>query len=294
MPGLRSVLQVGPSEGGRPADLPEALRLRGAERLRHKARAITAWDYERLLLDAFPAVYKVKCFAHHRATLGDGNGLHHRRLTSLPGHVLLVVVPYPHAGELFSSTEGPRLDAASLDAMRRYIQDCAPAGASVLVRNAAYERVQVRCSLQLAAGSHPGATLRRLNQAIVEYLSPWHATGLGADFNWRVRGDALEAFLRAQPSVAAVGRLSLLHIIRNDQQFYALHDTAMHANGAVADTVLPAQPWSLVLPTRQHLLELQDDSRILAPVTTGIDRLEVGGTFIVGRPQPDKPAAGTR
>ncbi|CAJ0819071.1 baseplate J/gp47 family protein [Ralstonia flaminis] len=294
VPGLRRVLQVGPSEGGRPADPPEALRLRGAERLRHKARAITTWDYERLLLDAFPAVYKVKCFAHHQATLGDGNGLQHRRLASLPGHVLLVVVPYPHAGELFSSTEGPRLDAASLDAMRRYIQACAPPGASVLVRNAAYERVQVRCSLQLATGSHPGATLRRLNQALVEYLSPWHTTGLGADFNWRVRGDALEAFLRAQPSVTAVGRLSLLHIIRNDQQFYALHDTAMRANGAGSEMVLPAQPWSLVLPTRQHLLELQDDSRILAPVTTGIDRLEVGGTFIVGRPQPDKPAAGTR
>jgi len=37
---------------------------RVSERLRHKGRAITPWDYEHLILERFPSVYKVKCISH--------------------------------------------------------------------------------------------------------------------------------------------------------------------------------------------------------------------------------------
>ena len=32
-----------------------------SERLRHKNRAITSWDYEQIILENFPEVFKVKC-----------------------------------------------------------------------------------------------------------------------------------------------------------------------------------------------------------------------------------------
>ena len=37
---------------------------RVSERLRHKDRAINLWDYERLILEAFPQIYKAKCLKH--------------------------------------------------------------------------------------------------------------------------------------------------------------------------------------------------------------------------------------
>jgi len=290
LPGLGLVLQVGASEGWRAADPPEALRMRSAERLRHKARAVTRWDYERLLLDAYPAVWKAKCFAHHQVTMDDAatasRSVRHRHLADRPGQVLVVVVPFPQPGELFSSTEAPRLDSAVLDEMERHLQSCAPPGASVRVRNAAYERAQVRCMVQLTRGSHPGAALRQLNQAIVEHLSPWHPHGLGSAFDWSVHAEEMEAFLRAQPDVDAVGRVSMLHIVRNDRQFNALRDTATHVIDGEASTLRPAQPWSLLLPTRRHLIELCDEIGSLVPRRTGIRRLEVGSTFIVGRSVP--------
>lgn len=292
LPGLGTVLQVGASEGWRAADPPEALRLRGAERLRHKARAVTRWDYERLLLDAFSVVWKAKCFSHHEVTLDDaataGRSPRHRHLADRPGQVLVVVVPYPQPGALFSSTEAPRLDSAVLDEMECHLQSCAPPGAIVRVRNAAYERAQVRCTVQLSRDSHPGAALRQLNQAIVEHLSPWHPHGLGAEFDWSVHAEEMEAFLRAQPGVQAVGRVSMLHIVRNDRQFNALRDTATHVINGEASTLRPAQPWSLLLPTRRHLIELSDEIEVgsSAPRRTGIKRLEVGSTFIVGRSVP--------
>lgn len=38
--------------------------VRVSERLRHKGRAINAWDYEHLVLDRFPSIYKVKALNH--------------------------------------------------------------------------------------------------------------------------------------------------------------------------------------------------------------------------------------
>jgi hypothetical protein len=292
--GLGQVLQVGPSEGWRAADPPEAVRLRGAERLRHKARAVTRWDYERLLLDAFPEVWKAKCFPHHEVTISDAmtasRGARYRHLASHPGQVLVVVVPHPRPGMLFSSTEAPRLDSAMLDAMERHLQARAPRGAKVRVRNAAYERAQVRCIVQLAPDVHPGAALRQLNRTIVERLSPWHTDGIGAEFDWSVRAEDMEALLRAQPGVDAVGRVSMLHIVRNDRQFNALRDTATQIVRGEARTLRPAQPWSLLLPTRRHLIELLDVNGPAVPQRTGINRLEVGSTFIVGRSAP--PSSG--
>ncbi|MBV8659988.1 MAG: hypothetical protein JO142_19380 [Burkholderiales bacterium] len=289
IPGLRTISQVGPSFGRQGADPESLLLIRSAERLRHKQRAVTVWDYERLLLDAFPEVCKVKCFAHHLPTRQISGEVLSDSHVHRPGHVLVVVVPAPHQGSLFSATEAPRLDAERLATMTAYLRERAPAGLNLVVRNVAYERIQVRCNVRLVPGSHPGTALRQLNQTLVEYLSPWHELGYGACFDWQIDGEALEAHLRAHPSVAAVGALSLLHVVCSDDRFYVLRDTARTAPHqpenprAAMRKVKPEQPWSLALPMRHHLIELADEPAAQAPRATGLVRLEVGNTFIVGR-----------
>ena len=44
--------------GGTPTESGEHLTRRAAERLRHRNRCITSWDYERMLLEAFPGVHQ--------------------------------------------------------------------------------------------------------------------------------------------------------------------------------------------------------------------------------------------
>jgi hypothetical protein len=56
---VKSVGQPYPSFGGRGAERPQDFYQRVSERLRHKDRAIDLWDYERLVLQAFPQIYKV-------------------------------------------------------------------------------------------------------------------------------------------------------------------------------------------------------------------------------------------
>jgi hypothetical protein len=276
--GLRAIQQIGPSFGLSQPEAAEMLRVRSAERLRHKDRASTPWDYERLLLDAFRVVFKVKCFVNGEAPAAA--------IAGQPGGVLVVVVPAPRQGVLFHSTEAPRFDAAVLEQMAAHLRERSVPGIQLVVRNAVYERIQVRCALRLARGVHPGAAMIRINQAIVEFLSPWHADGCRATFNWDVRAEAIEARLRELDDVEVVCAMSLLHIVRTDSNTYQLLDTARPRAGTPVRQVRPVQPWSLVLPTPRHLIELIGVPSSQGAQATGVGKLEIGGTFIVGSVSP--------
>ncbi|MHA4806460.1 hypothetical protein ACX0G9_00065 [Flavitalea flava] len=61
---VSKVQQPFSSFDGKHRETPKEYYTRVSERLRHKGRAINAWDYEHLVLDRFPGIYKVKCIPH--------------------------------------------------------------------------------------------------------------------------------------------------------------------------------------------------------------------------------------
>jgi hypothetical protein len=189
----------------------------------------------------------------------------------------LVVVPAPPAGYDIDGTEAPRLDASTLQRIAHFLADRMPPHQPLLVRNAIYERIQVRCALRLARGEPTGERLRELNQRVRDYLSPWRPGGVTTRFDWQVRADDVEAFLRAQPGLDEIGQVSLLHIVPDDEQVYRLSDTAR------GDRVVSAAwPWSLALPTRGHLLELADQP-VRQAQPSGLGELTIGSSFVIGR-----------
>jgi len=55
-----------------------------SERLRHKDRAINMWDYEHLVLGAFPEIFQVKCLNHTQYESSDsGNGIYRSSLLGM-------------------------------------------------------------------------------------------------------------------------------------------------------------------------------------------------------------------
>ncbi|MCG8696949.1 MAG: hypothetical protein MI922_02755, partial [Bacteroidales bacterium] len=58
---VKGVSQPYGSFNGKPEETDIAFYTRVSERLRHKQRAVTIWDYEHLILQEFPSVYKIKC-----------------------------------------------------------------------------------------------------------------------------------------------------------------------------------------------------------------------------------------
>ena len=275
IPGLARVTQVGNSFGMRPEENLQQLRVRTGERLKHKNRALLPWDYERLVLERFPAVFKVRCFPNLRSPDAIRS----------PGDVLVVVVPQLGSVDQLKNVRGPRLNAVELLRIADYLRALAPPQARIEVRNASYELIQVRCAIEWATGAHAGYGIRRLNQALFDYLSPWNDNGYRANFEWTIRPEDLEARIRELDFVRGVSQVSLLHVASSDDNVYSLGDTARPGMPQARFTNGPVRfrwPWSIAVPMRRHLIGSIEAAGPTGPVPTGIDRLEIGNTFVVG------------
>ena len=294
VPGLASVMQVGRSFGMRAAEDTRSVRMRAGERLRHKSRASTVWDIERLVLEHSPEVFKVKCFpttARH-----GGGGL-------ASGQVLVAVVPAVRRNDSNDSIRAPRINAAGLKRIADYLRGLASPWMQFDVVNAVYERIQVRCCVRLTPGVATGLVLRRINEAIIEYLSPWWDGGRRAVFDWVIRCEDVEAHLRKVDGVELVTCTSLLHISEDEEESYTLGDTARPGPGGAggaaprqdtSDQVRASCAWSIALPMSSHLVTLVDAAGVTdaGPIPTGIGRLAIGSTFIVGPQGVDQHGAG--
>jgi Baseplate J-like protein len=280
IPGVARVSQPVDSFGGRRQEDLSQLKMRVAERLRHKNRAVMPWDYERLVLERFPEVFKVKCFS----TMSSNEE------RPRPGSVLLVVVPKKK-----ECSDGlgfdPMLNAVELNRIRAFVRNHASPFVTVEVRNPVYEQIQVRCSIVLTkqAEVRSGYYLARLNQAVVDYISPWCGIGYKARFGWCIRRTDIESYIRNLEYVDFVTRFSMLHISEDRSGSYALGDTVRLASGVLpdgeretVDEIRPHYPWSLAIPVREHHIETGSSLRSVAAKATGIDQLKVGQTFIIG------------
>ncbi|WP_447985974.1 hypothetical protein [Nitrospira sp. Nam74] len=289
IPGLGKVRQIGDAFGRRPAESRTQLNTRLSERLRHKYRASTPWDYERLILGEFPGLFKVKCFPHTMFGKAEPH----------PGHVLIVVVPYVKAGER-SNDFRAMVNAHELNRIHTFIHNLAAPCVEIEVRNPVYEQIQIRCTVKFTTDLSSGLSLERLNGAINDYLSPWHELGCKARFGWCIRREDIESYLRGLDYVDAVTNLSMLHITEDDQDRFSLEDTAamterrprtdhsdsasLSAHGA-SEEIRPKYPWSLAIPIRTHFIQTMDRRQTIQAKRTGLNELEIGTTLIIGSTQ---------
>ncbi|WP_085315870.1 baseplate J/gp47 family protein [Derxia lacustris] len=272
VPGLGAVEQVGASFGFEPAETRAGLQTRLGERLRHKQRAVTAWDYERLVLDRFPEVLKVKCFMHRAAP----------DRIDRPGHVLVMVLPAARGMDDIADLGGPRLNSIALERIADELRALASPSVTLRVMNARYEPIQVRCAVRIHAGHQPGVALRRLDRAIGDFLSPWREGGRQARFDWTLASDEVEARIRALDYIDDVARLSLLHFVDDGERGLRLRDSALVAADGAAVTLRAHSPGSIAIPTDRHILTTFDAGQPRLPEPTGVAGLSVGATFIVG------------
>jgi hypothetical protein len=272
IPGLDRLWQTGRIIPGRLAETEDQLILRLSERLRHKNRAITAWDYERLILEHFPQVAKVKCFTHMQS--GDDSNAAPR-----PGGVLIVVVPHWQTG-VTGVCDELMLSAVELRRIREFVQERAAPSVSIEVRNPVYEQIQVRCTAKFSGGYQAGFFVNRLNQDISSFICPWLTGGYQARFGWRIRKKDIESYLQELDYVEFITNFSMLHITRNEQGRFGLGDTARDTSNPEVQ-IEPRFPWSLALPARHHFIETTAMAKTIEPEVTGIDELEVGTNFII-------------
>lgn len=277
IPGVDSILQVRASFDGKAAESRLQFRTRASERLRHKNRALTAADYEALILEKFPQVAKVKCFPHLCSDRSK-----HRRVR--PGHIL--IIPLPHLNPGGHVNQKPNLSGHLIHEIQHYIEQFASADVKISVENPVYEEIQVRCTVALKAQYNHhrfrGRYIEQINQAICDYLSPWNPRGQHLHFGWRIQQHNIVSFLHELDYVEDVTGVSLLQIspqgVIEDVRF----DLKDNAQLADADKDLsPSVPWSIAVPLNEHWIVVTDHAKQKMPKALGINELKVGSTFII-------------
>ena len=269
--GITGVSQITSSFGGVPGEDIAHLRTRVSERLRHKNRALTPLDYEMLILEKFPHIYKVKCFANLRS---DPSA------PICPGRLLIIPIPHRHLND--GDNFKPYFDGHQMLAIKEFIQPLTPGLVQVAVENPVYEEVQVRCAVQFKKGLHVGRHQNLLNQALCDYLSPWCELGNSVHFGWSVSEQEVRSFIHNLDYIDYVTDFSLLRIAPQTGGLFILDDTgSVEGDEKYRQTLKPTYAWSTMVPLQHHYIQTIDQRQQIHAQRTGVDELEVGSTFII-------------
>jgi hypothetical protein len=273
LPGVEGIYQIRRSFDGKAAENALQFRTRASERLRHKNRALTASDYEQLILEQFPQVCKVKCFPNLVQEDDPERWVQ-------PGHILIVAIPFLNQGGHVNLK--PTLSGHLVKEIEDYVRGYASPDAVIRVSNPVYEEIQVRCTVKLKSTLNTGRASEQINQALCSYLSPWNPQGVHQHFGWTVRQHDVESFLLDLPEIDKVSGVSLLQIAPWGQpldRLYRLRDNAIE-NDVLKKVIKPSYPWSIAVPMNQHRIKLSNETDS-EPSPIGINELRVGSTFII-------------
>lgn len=201
---VSEVTQPYASFGGKPGEQPRQFYTRVSERLRHKDRNINIWDYERIVLEEFPEIYKVKC-------------LNHTSLDSEiePGHVMIVPIPNLRNKNAVNPLE-PKTSLNKLTEIHDFVSDAISPFVNLTVKNPLYEQVLVSFQVGYKTGYDAGFYTKQLNQEIIRFLSPW-AFEEGEDiiFGGRIHSSLILNFIEERPYVDFVAKFQLDHVLED-------------------------------------------------------------------------------
>ena len=205
---IKKITQPAAAVGGRPLESDSKFYVRVSERLRHKDRSVSMWDYERLVLEEFAQLSLVKSLSHTRYHVDEvTNALNYSE--SAPGNVAIVCVPQKPSE--FDAALKPYTPIDVLEDVKHYLALHLPSWATLHVRNPLFEEVQIDCRVQfLPEITDVDFYLEQLNQEVKDYLSPWKANqGNALRFNWRIHKSMIIDFLDERPYVDYVRDVKL-------------------------------------------------------------------------------------
>lgn len=168
---ISKITQPYSSFGGEVKEQYSDFYTRVSERLRHKSRAITIWDYERLVLGAFSSIYKVKCLNHTKYSNGSF-------VEMAPGNVTLIVISNVRNTNAVDLLK-PKTSLNTLNEIKEYIkgnedsQSLCSENVKLFVMNPIFEEVKVDFKVKFNKGKDPGYYHSQLNSDIVSFLAPW-------------------------------------------------------------------------------------------------------------------------
>lgn len=263
--GLTGIMQLSDFYGGLPAESEEDFYVRGSERLRHKNRAVSVWDYERLILDRFPDIQQAKCIGRHG----------HEDVLLTTGRVLIVVVP-----RITGMDITPKVGFHVLAEIEQYLGEVCSPFVRFQVINPVYEPLKINCSIKLRDKSvhKQGQVWKEIHNAVTNFICPWLTDGalkLGGSIS---KTDIL-SLINENQHVAFATAFSIVQIYEESEDSFAMRDTAI-PNGN-SEELTPSLPWSVLVPVFEHHIEFLEKDAYQSAQITAIEGMRLGADFII-------------
>lgn len=170
---VKKIEQLYTSFGGRKPEAEGHFYTRVSEHLKHKGRAHMIHDYEKIVLEGFHEIYKVKCISH---TMGLSANEYRRDLEVAPGYVIVSVIPDLTKLKAGNTLE-PKAPVSSLEKIGDYLRKKTSPFARLKVMNPRYEFVNVCVAVRLYRGKSQSFYAQKLKEDIIIFLAPWFVGG---------------------------------------------------------------------------------------------------------------------
>jgi hypothetical protein len=231
LPDISGINQPVESFGGSPPETARGFQVRVGERLRHKDRAVLGRDYELLVLERFPTVWKVQTLPARNPLTGES-----------PGEVTVVVVSGPNSIQAVDST-APTATAELLATVRTYLEERASPFVQLHVVNPVYVRIEVSAAVRFRSEATQGASVGLLNDELVQYLSPWFYDAARAAKGGRYVSEAdISEFIQTRPYVETMDWISFNYEPEPDNlDWYFLTSARQHKILDAGSTAAPSR-----------------------------------------------------
>ncbi len=166
---VKKIEQLYPSFGGKTPEANGHFYTRVSEHLKHKGRAALLHDYEKIVLEEFPEIYKVKCISH---TMGLSAIEYRRDLEIAPGFVVVTVIPDLTKLEAGNLKE-PKAPVSLLEKIGNHIRKRTSPFARLKVMNPRFEYVHVAITVRLYRGKSESFYTQKLKEELHLFLAPW-------------------------------------------------------------------------------------------------------------------------
>ena len=266
VPGVLSVQQPLPTVNGRPGEGKEDFNQRVSEILRHKNRAITGWDIEKMLLRNFDWLSVASAFGHM------GNEAH-----VPPGRIVVAALPKIKDKSVFHQ---PLLNPGQILEMEEYLRDVSSPFAEITVRNPVYEYIWFKAKIMLNT-PEVGVTLKRLHQDLLAFVCPWFYGDPQQAMDRRpLKKSEILNFIQTRPYISFVTGFSVVQMKIDDEGRYQLKDSAATDS---SDEVTCEYPWSIPVPMSSNNIEIIPEPVHHVPETSSLSDLVIGSNLIIGQ-----------
>ena len=263
--GILKLIQPIPSSGGRPREDKVSFYHRISESLKHKHRAVTKWDIEKILLNEFGWLGYVKVFGNF------GN-----EIFLEPGVIRIVGIPKIEDKASFYQ---PKLNPGQIKEIEFFLKKIVNPFMQFKVINPQYEYLMIKGKLKFNS-EDTGLLFKKMYQTLLKEICPWFYGDLSEVFsNREAKKSEIFNLILNRPYVQFLTGFSMAHMYKDDQGDFIFSDGALLDDGM--DTLVVGKPWSILVPFPLKNLELVKEETYSPATPFEHEELILGENLII-------------